>query len=162
MTIEEVLHQYKGNMARVCKMFSSHTEERKDLFQEISLQVYKSIPSFRADSSLTTFIYRISINVCMRYKFKYQMNQKRTSLDQDDWYLEDDTMIKLDQKERLEELFICINRLNDVDKTLVLLYLEDMNYKEIAQISGITENHVAIKMSRIREKLFNCLTINPL
>jgi RNA polymerase sigma factor (sigma-70 family) len=162
MNFEEVLTQYKNNIVRVCKMFSQNSDERKDLFQEISIQIYKSLMSYRAEASLNTFIYRISINTCVRYKYKHQLGERKISLDDVEWYKEDDSMLQLEQQEKLEQLYRCIYKLNDVDKSIVLLYLEDLNHKEIAEISGITENHVAVKMSRIKEKLFKCLTINPL
>lgn len=160
MVIEEILNNYKGNIVRACKMFSTDTEERKDLFQEISFQLYKALPGFKGDSSITTFIYRISINTCIRFKYKFLGKEPKISLEDIEWYIEDDSKISLDRKERYEQLYYCISRLKEADKTMVLLYLEELSYKEISEITGLTENNIAVKMSRIKEKLFNCLTIN--
>lgn len=162
MEFEKVLIQYKGNIARICKTFSRQSAEQKDLFQEITIQLFKSLPTFRNQASLNTFIYRIALNTCIRYKYKYRLGEQKISLDDIEWFKEDDSQIKLDQKEKIEQLYTCIERLNITDKSIVIMYLEDLNYKEISEIAGISENHVAVKMSRIRERLFKCLTINIL
>lgn len=162
MNFEETLELYKSNVIRVCKMFSQEQDEQKDLFQEISIQLYRALPTFQAASSLTTFIYRVSINTCMRYKYTHRLGEKKLNLEDVEWYLEDDNTLKLSKAEKLEQLYACINRLNNADKSVVLLFLEDLSHREIAEIAGITENHVAVKMGRIRERLFKCLTINPL
>lgn len=162
MKFEQVLDQYKTNLLRVCKMFSSQYDEQKDLFQEISIQLYKSLPGFKAEANIKTFLYRVAINTCIRYKYKYQIGTKKQSLEDVDWFVVDESFYKMEQKEKFEQLYHCISYLKEADKSLVLLYLEDLNYNEMAEITGITENHVAVKMSRIKEKLFKCLTINPL
>lgn len=162
LEFEEALKLYKNNIYRVCKMFSSRYDEQKDLFQEISIQLYKSLPYFKAEASIRTFIYRIAINTCIRYKYKYQLGAKKQSIDDAEWFAVDESFMKLEQKEKFEQLYQCISYLKEADKSLVLLFLEDLSYKEMADITGISENLVAVKMSRVRERLFKCLTINPL
>lgn len=158
MVFEEILKSHKGNIFRVCKMFSSDFDEQKDLFQEIDIQLHKSLPTFKGNSTLKTFVYRIALNTSIRYKNKFYLGIKKTSIEDIEWFVSDDSDQKLSQQERIEQLYVCISTLKDADKSMVLLYLEDLNYVEISQITGLSENHIAVKMTRIREKLFNCLT----
>jgi RNA polymerase sigma factor (sigma-70 family) len=154
---EEVIENHKNRIGRICKVYAANPDTVKDLFQEVIFNIWKSIPGFNGDAALSTWIYRISLNVCLRHSLK--LNRKENTISIEDMQFEisekesDDNL-----KERYKILYQCIEQLNEVDKSIVLLFLEDLPYKEISEITGLSENHIAVKMGRIRKQLFNCLT----
>lgn len=159
MDTSDILQTHKQLLFKVTKAFSNDRDEQKDLLQEIMIEIFKSIKAFRNESNIKTYLYRIALNTCIRYSQKYHLNQQKVSIEAFEW---DNIPDKNNESEKIEMLYTCISQLNEADKSLVLLYLDDMNYKEIKEVTGLTENHIAVKMSRIREKLFICLTSKKL
>ncbi len=151
------LESNKASLLRICSVYATDSEMKKDYFQESVFNIWKSLPSFTGKSSLSTWMYRITINVCLGLNKK----QKRAKLDFIEIIEEKGQMDVAKQTDpRLEKLKQCIKKLNTSDKTIISLYLEELPYKEIATIIGITENHVAVKVKRIKKKLFNCINQN--
>ena len=154
----EELDENKESLLRICSIYASDSETKKDFFQESILNIWKSLPSFKNRSSLNTWMYRITINVCLKLT-KQRLMPKHDFVDINE--LESDKNSKLNTQEeinpRLEKLQQCISVLNESNKALIALYLEEIPYKNIAEITGLTENHVAVKLKRIRKKLFNCI-----
>ncbi|AKQ44995.1 RNA polymerase [Rufibacter radiotolerans] len=158
-TFLQLLHSNQDRIYRVCRSYAPDHQAAQDLFQETVLQLWKSLATFRGEAQLQTWVYRVTLNVCLQARLRYQNDQKRTR------HLDSIQFLNLPQEtpdpateERLKALHHCIQKLNDSDRSLVLLYLEDLPYREIATVTGLTENHVAVKMKRIREKLFTCLS----
>jgi RNA polymerase sigma-70 factor (ECF subfamily) len=154
----EILARNKDKLYRICTLYSDQ-EEAKDLFQEVLLNIWRSLPSFQNKSSINTWVFRITINVCLR--FKYSVDRKKKMFVK----LEGISLANIPEStfnhahdSSFAELYNCIKRLEEIDKSIVLLYLEELPYKEIADITGLSENHIAVKIKRIKEKLFNCLT----
>jgi RNA polymerase sigma-70 factor (ECF subfamily) len=127
---------------------------QKDYFQEAILNIWKSLPSFKEKSSMKTWMYRITINVCLGLDTK----RKKVKLDFVE-FIDDTNFEKEEDKSNLNlnKLRRCISRLDKSNTTIISLYLEGLAYKEIAKISGLTENHVAVKVKRIKKKLLNCI-----
>lgn len=151
----DILDKNKESIFRLCKAYTDSHEDAKDLFQEVLINVWKSLPSFQNRSAPGTWVYRIAVNVCLRAKEK---DKRRKTI------FGGDTAVKLEKvqisdapKTQYQDLYTCIHRLNDTDKSLILLYLEDISYKEISAITGLTENNIAVKILRIKTKLFQCL-----
>lgn len=144
----------KESLLRICSMYTMDTEMQKDYFQEAILNIWKSLPSFKEKSSLKTWMYRITINVCLGLDTK----KKKVKLDFVE-FIDDISFEKEEEKSnpKLYKLRKCISRLDKSNTTIISLYLEGLAYKEIAQISGLTENHVAVKLKRIKKKLLNCM-----
>jgi len=140
-------------IARICGVYAECEEDAKDLYQEVILQLWKSFTSFRGASQLSTWIYRVCLNTCIRKKYRGKQSQS-VRLEDLEWV----PAAPGSQDERLEYLRQCIRNLKDADQILVILYLEDLSYRDIKDIVGISENYVAVKMKRIREKLFNCIS----
>ncbi len=152
------LEENQEKIFRVCTIYAKDHEDAKDLFQEILIHVWRSMSSFKGDSSLSTWMFRIALNVCLRFRTKYTKNQNRFIR------LDSITIANLSSQEKSEtenekliSLRICIRKLNEGDKALVALYLEGFPYKEISTILGISENNVAVKVKRIKLKLSNCI-----
>ena len=138
---------------KVCKMYRDSKEDQEDLFQEIVLQLWKAYPKFRNDSKVSTWMYRIALNTALATfrKNKIELEFKETASKD---YHSNDTE---PQSENEERLFEAIRSLNKADRALIALYLEDYPHRKIAEITGITENYVGVKISRIKEKLKNIL-----
>ena len=156
---EQVLETNKETIYRICRIYAISPIEPQDLFQEVVYQIWKSLSSFKERSNINTWVYRIALNVCMRSKLKLEKKQEKTiRIDAIQFKVSDDSSNEKDD-EKYKFLKECIATLNESDTSIIVLYLEELSYKHIAEITGLTENHIAVKMKRIRKKLFDC--INP-
>ena len=154
----EILAKNKDKLYRICTLYSDQ-EEANDLFQEVLLNIWKSLPSFENKSSVNTWVFRIAVNVCLRFKYSIDRKKKMfVKLNGISLLNVSDSTSNYSQDPSYTELYNCIKSLEDLDKSIVLLYLEELPYKEIASVTGLSENHVAVKIKRIKEKLFNCLS----
>ena len=156
----DLLEQHKYKILRFCTIYANNTEDREDLFQEIIFNIWRSLPSFKGQSNVTTWLYKIALRVSMRYAQKTaKMRNLRRPLKGLDLTFEakHDTVQELEKEEEIKRLRACISTLNEVEGLIVTLYLEELNYKEIGEIVGIMDNHVAVKMKRIKTKLLTCI-----
>jgi RNA polymerase sigma-70 factor (ECF subfamily) len=129
-------------------MYANETETPEDLYQEVIINLWKSYPEFRGESKIQTWMYRIALNTCVTFLRKSGLRPKTQPItDEHLSYADygDSTQIK--------ELYNLINKLNAIEKAIVMLYLEDRSYDEIALIVGITKSNVGVRISRIKEKL---------
>lgn len=159
LNFEQVLETNKETIYRICRIYAVSPVEPQDLFQEVVYQIWKSLNSFKGNSNINTWVYRIALNVCMRSKLKLEKKREKTvRFDAIQFKASDDSLNDEDD-EKYKLLKACISTLNESDTSIIVLYLEDIPYKQIAEITGLNENHIAVKMKRIRKKLFDC--INP-
>jgi len=142
----------QGIIHKVCGMYCDDEEDRKDLFQEILINLWKSYPSFRGDSKFTTWMYRVSLNVAIQRLKKTNKKVEDTPRPFDFDEIAHPQKESLPEKE-LQMMHAAINQLSDVEKAVVMLYLDEKGNEEIAEIMGISQNYVRVKMTRIREKL---------
>ncbi len=156
-TFEDVLENNKEKIYRICKIYAVAPIEPQDLFQEVVFQIWKSLDSFKGNSGIDTWVYKIALNVGQRSKLKLENDNEKTVRLDSILFTPVDTADH-SQEERYQALRDCIAILNESDQSLMVLYLEDLPYKEIAAITGLTDNHVAVKMKRIRKLLFECIT----
>lgn len=143
---------------KVCRIYTSDKDSHNDLFQEITIQLWKAYPKFRGDSKFSTWMYRIGLNTAITLYRK----KKRTIETQDfsnDLYKIESANYDATEEEQLKLIYKAIQQLNDIDKALILLYLEEKSYPEIAQTLGISEVNVRVKMNRIKSRLKKI--INP-
>ena len=143
---------------KVCSIYTNNQEAHNDLFQEITIQLWKAYPKFRGDSKLSTWMYRIGLNTAITLYRK----SKRTIQTQDfDTVLHKIKSTEYDntEEEQLKLMYKAIHQLSDIDKELIFLYLEDKNYKEISETIGISEVNARVKMNRIKKRLKTIL--NP-
>ena len=155
---EEILEKNKYKIYRICTIYAVAPIEPQDLFQEVIFQIWKSLDKFKGKSSIDTWVYKISINVCLRSKMKLDKNYSKTDRFESIHFTPIEKGIDTSEQEKLKYLKECISALNETDKSLIVLYLDDLSYKEIAGITGLSENHIAVKMKRIRKNLFECIT----
>lgn len=143
---------------KVCTLYTNDRDSHNDLFQEITIQLWKAYPKFRGDAKFSTWMYRVALNTAITL---YRKQKRR--IDTAD-YESVIFKIKADEYDETEELqlklmYKAVKQLNDVDKALVFLYLEDKNYTEISETLGISEVNARVKMNRIKTKLRTIL--NP-
>jgi len=158
LTFEQILEGNKEKIYRICRIYAVSPIEPQDLFQDVVFQVWKSFSTFKGKSSISTWIYKIALNVCYRSKMKLEKNNSKVvRIDSMQFEPAESTLDKSEQ-EKYQALHDCISSLNESDRAIVILYLDELPYKEIAEITGLTENHIAVKMKRIRKMLFDCIT----
>lgn len=148
----KLVQQHHAMLYKVCRLYCFTEYDRQDLFQEIIVQLWKSYPKFRGESKFSTWLYRIALNTAISDLRK----QKRRIAPLDADYLPaqlQDMQYPKEQEEQLQQLYAAINQLTEVEKALVMLYLEDRSYDEMEEILGINQNNLRVKMNRIKEKL---------
>ncbi len=155
---EQLLENNKEKIYRICKIYAVTPLEPQDLFQEVIFAIWKSISSFKGNSSIDTWIYRITLNVCLRSKQKLEKKNFKTVRLESVQFVPVDMPLDRTQQAKQKALTSCISSLNETDKSIIILYLEELRYKEIAEITGMTENYIAVKMKRIKKTLLNCIT----
>ena len=148
-----IMEENQGIIYKVCKMYRDTKEDQEDLFQEIVLQLWKAFPKFRKESKISTWMYRIALNTAIaifrKKKIEVEFKGSIPKATQQN-YAEMPS-------ENEERLFEAIRTLNKAERAIIALYLEDYLYKEIAEMTGITENYVGVKVNRIKKKLKNIL-----
>lgn len=152
------LEKNQNIVHKVCRIYTNNQDAHKDLFQEISIQLWKAYPKFKGKSKFSTWMYRVALNTAITLYRKSKRTIKTQDFDSVLFKIEsseyDDT-----EEEQLKVLYKVIHQLSDIEKALVFLYLEDKNYKEISETMGITEVNARVKMNRIKNKLRKIL--NP-
>lgn len=152
------LEENKEKLLRVCSIYSKDTEDTKDLFQEVLVNIWKSMDTFKGNSSLSTWMFRIALNTSLRFKSKdiKKQNQfvKLDSITIENFGAEETS---IGENEKLFSLRKCVKQLNEGDTAVIALYLEGLVYKEISNILGVSENNIAVKIKRIKSKLLNCI-----
>jgi len=145
------LADHKGILFKVVHAYAFEHADRQDLFQEIVIQIWRSVDAFRAESSVSTWIYRVALNTAITWTRKENRHQRgKQPLAVVEGLL---TTASAAPDPRLEWLYQQIAQLKDVDRSVALLLLDGFSYKEIAGIVGITESNVGVKISRIKSAL---------
>jgi len=148
--------QYDGLMGRVARAYTFTPEDGEDLVQEILLQIWRSLPRFEGRASASTWIYRVALNTALAWQRKDRRRQARFRPMFDSEAvaeIPDPSPEAVAGRERIEQLYAAIRRLPKADAALVLLHLEDLSYREMAEVIGISENHVGVKLNRARKAL---------
>ena len=157
-TFASELEKNQSIIHKVCRSYTNNESAHKDLFQEITIQLWKAYPKFRGDSKFSTWMYRVAFNTAISLYRKSKRNVETTqiydNLKELEYHDYDDS-----KDRQLSLLYKAIYSLNDIEKALALLYLEDKSYKEISETLGISEVNARVKMNRTKTKLKNIL--NP-
>ncbi|MFN8253081.1 MAG: sigma-70 family RNA polymerase sigma factor [Ferruginibacter sp.] len=148
-----VIDAHKGILYKIVNSYCKESSERNDLIQEIYLQLWKAFENYKTDFKYSTWIYRISLNVAISF-YRKQSSRVKIALPMENNVFQFSDEADHGEKETdfaLLQQFI--SELNEFDKAIMLLYLEEKSYKEIAEITGITETNVSTKTARIKQKL---------
>lgn len=145
-----ILKEYKTTIYTVCFMFSKDKDEVNDMYQEVSINLWKGFDNFAQKSEMKTWIYRISLNTCISFDRK-KKRRKTVPLTVDIDLFEDNDH----ESKQIKALYNRINRLEPFDRAIILLWLENLPYDEIGAIVGISTKNISVRLSRIREQLKN-------
>ena len=154
-----VIKTHEGIIFKVAAFYIRDADDRQDLYQEIVYQLWKSFDSFKGQSKLSTWIYRVALNTAIYALQKSKRRITTSVLDQEIIQVPDDEY-SMETEERIQSLYKLIRQLNLVEKGIVLLYLEGKSYQEIAEITGISASNVGTKLSRVKEKMKTQITKN--
>jgi RNA polymerase sigma factor (sigma-70 family) len=148
---EEKLKEHELLLHKVCRMYATNHADRQDLFQEIVIQAWKGYAKFRGDSKFSTWLYRIAINTAitgLRRKKDFIESYEPTNMPEQ----REDKSAE-EEEEQLQQLYAAIAQLNDIEKAIVMLYMEDRSYEEMEDILGMSQGALRVKMVRIKDKL---------
>ena len=142
---------YKAIVIKICRAYTNSQEDFEDYYQEVCLQLWRSRGNFKGDSKWSTWVYRISLNVCLTLLKKKKKNHQYFASDA----LPVEVIAESDAfaDEALNQLYDAIRQLSEVDRAVILLYLEEKSYQEIADIIGTNANNIGVRINRIKERL---------
>ncbi|MFZ5941480.1 MAG: RNA polymerase sigma factor [Bacteroidota bacterium] len=152
---KKTLEDNDETIRRICRYYAPSEEDRKDMYQEVLVNIWRSLDKFRRESAISTWIYRIAVNTALSYAGR-QYRLMKLNVDIDTPHLKkvlpDENEFRIDELQ-LQQLQDHLNRLNVIDKAIMGLVLDDLSMKEIAEVIGITEQNVRVKIHRIKEHL---------
>lgn len=153
-----MLEKHIGIIIKISRVYAKVEQDREDLINDITLELWKSFKNFKGDSKISTWIYRVALNISMNYK----RNRKNASLfySINDFKKEDiqPWLIEHDNSPELEVLYDCIDELEEINKAIILLYLDGNAHEEIAEIIGISKTNVGTRIGRIKDQIRNLVT----
>lgn len=145
---ENIVRQYSLMITKVCYYFAANVAELKDLRQDVLLNIWTGLEKFKGESKLSTWIYRVCFNTCITYQRKNKQRKKEVPLS---------TVLEMEDKpfdmEKYQEMHRLIGCLGSDEKSIILMWLDENSYEEIAEVIGIKRNTVATRLKRIKEKL---------
>ena len=146
-----VIKEYERVIYKVCYLYTSRNATLNDLYQDVVLNLWRAYPKFRGECKISTWIYRIALNTCISFIRTEKTVPEIVTLTpyESEWMTEEQDSFQL----MLKELYYLIGQLGQLDKSIILLYLEEKSYEEISEITGLTVTNVATKLNRIKEKL---------
>jgi len=148
-----LVQEHQNLMHKICRLYTNSDAEHKDLFQEITIQLWKAYPKFRGDSKFSTWMYRVGINTAISLYRKSKLRIQSYSFDDVSYKIPQTETYDDTQDQQLKSIYAALKQFNDIDKAVIFLYLEDKSYKEISEMIGITEVNARVKMNRIKKKL---------
>lgn len=152
------LEKHQNIVHKICRIYTHDQESHNDLFQEITIQLWKAYPKFRGDAKFSTWMYRVALNTAITLYRKSKRSIQTQDIDTVSFKIKADEYDDETEKQ-LKLMYDAVKQLNDIDKALVFLYLEDQSYKDISDTLGISEVNARVKMNRVKTKLKSLL--NP-
>jgi RNA polymerase sigma-70 factor (ECF subfamily) len=154
----ELLEKHQNIVHKVCRLYTNNQDAHNDLFQEITIQLWKAYPKFRGDAKFSTWMYRVGLNTAITLYRKSKRSIKTQEFETVQFKIKSEPYDDTEERQ-LKLLYKAVHQLNDIEKALVFLYLEDKNYSEISETLGISEVNARVKMNRVKKKLKTIL--NP-
>ena len=148
---EKEIKQHELLIHKVCRIYAYTNTDRQDLFQEIVIQLWKAYPKFKGQSKFSTWLYRVAINTAITGLRKKKDFIQYHEPDKLPMNISDSH--NSDEEDQLQQLYAAVEKLNEIEKAIVMLYLEDKTYEEMEDILGMTSGNLRVKMNRIKEKL---------
>ena len=149
---EKDIREHELLIYKVCRIYTSSEADGKDLFQEIVIQLWNSYPKYNGQAKFSTWLYRVAINTAItglrkqkNFITSYEPSTLNANISDENYYE--------DEEEKLKQLYAAIEQLSQVEKAIVMLYMEEKPYDEMEEILGISQGNLRVKMNRIKEKL---------
>lgn len=159
---EALFERHRKIIFKVANTYCRHDEDRRDLAQEISVQLWRAFPGYDAQRSFSTWMYRVALNVAISFARRAsQRDRHMVTLDDSTAEPIDDRAATHEADERVHALQRIIDGLGDLDRALMLLYLDDHSYREIAEVLGISETNVATKINRLKQRIRKDVCSSP-
>ncbi|SEG17161.1 RNA polymerase sigma factor [Algoriphagus boritolerans] len=153
LQFKSLYKNHKDKVYRLCLGFVKKKELANDLFQEILIKVWRHLDSFKGESDISTWIYRIAYNTALTFSARERKKDEKQTEIPSNQELSEPENYNSEQEIRIQMLYEAINGLPELDRVIATLLLENTSYKTIAEISGISENYVAVKVNRIKAAL---------
>ncbi len=148
----ELVEQNQDIVHKICGLYAVDTDDRRDLSQEIFCQLWKSYQSFRGDSKFTTWMYKVALNTALLNLRRSRFRVRTESLKEHHGDIPAETGDR-EKHEKINRLYEAINQLREFDRAIILLYLERFSYRDIAEVIGISEANISVRLVRIKKKL---------
>lgn len=153
-----LINTHRGIIYKVCNLYLNDSESKKDLFQEIVLQLWRSFPNFRHEALGSTWMYRIALNTAISNFRKESRKPEKHSISAAEFQIPD--ISYEDESENLNLLKQAIAQLTQIEKAIIMLYFDEKTYEEISEIVGITKTNVGVRLNRIKTKLEKIIKAN--
>ncbi len=155
---KQVLEENKDRIYRICCAYERNADDRDDLYQEILINIWKNLDKFEGRSLLSTWIYRIAVNTSlMHIKKESRRNRDKTELNENIISTTAENIAETEEKietgKNIDKLYSSINELPSLDRVIISMVLEELSYKEIAEVTGLTVNNIGVKINRIKNEL---------
>lgn len=155
---KQVLEENKDRIYRICCAYERNADDRDDLYQEILINIWKNLEKFEGRSLLSTWIYRIAVNTSlMHIKKESRRNRDKTELNENIISTTAENIAETEEKietgKNIDKLYSSINELPSLDRVIISMVLEELSYKEIAEVTGLTVNNIGVKINRIKNEL---------
>jgi RNA polymerase sigma-70 factor (ECF subfamily) len=151
---QELIENHKGILFKVARTYCQNDDDRQDLIQEIRIQIWQSLDKYNSDYKISTWLYRVSINTAISF-YRKDKNRQQTSIKLDDKLQQPNELYDIEKEDKLNLLEQFIYELNEFDKAIMLLYLEEKSHEEISNVLGASKSNIGTKIGRIKEKLKN-------
>jgi len=148
--IKHIIEVHQDKIYKTCLGFTGNSEEAKDLLQEVCINLWLGLEKFRKDATMSTWIYRVTVNTCLMYKRKKKVDTVALSAIQELPISVSDNAT-VDKEVKLLQQFI--SALPEKERIIIILYLENLSYEEIAEVTGISTNYIGVKINRIKKLL---------
>ena len=153
----EQIEENQDIIHKICCLYAINNDDRKDLSQEITCQLWKSYKSFRGESKFTTWMYKVALNTALLNLRRHRVRVRTQSLKEH----HTDIPAEADQKEKygqINSLYKAISQLGKLDRAIIILFLEQLSYKEISEVIGISKSNVSVRLARVKKKLKELLS----
>lgn len=154
---EQIVAEHNGILYKIGRAYTNNASDFDDLYQDMLVQIWQALPSFKQASKLSTWLYRVCLNTALLYKRQDKKQLPKVDHQEALNQLPDDSTQSLQQAQhresKIELLYTCIYQLPHLDRAIILLHLEKKKYEEIAHIVGLEANHIGVKLSRIKKAL---------
>ena len=153
---DDFTRQIKNNyriIRKVCLIYGQTRDDREDLFQECLFNAWKAYPNFRKEAKFSTWLYKVALNTALYNKRKNKHAVMEVDLD-----LNRNAQEERTDHDQLAQLQHAIAKLNDIEKSIIMLFLDGLSYKEIGEIMGLTVSNVGVKLTRVKGKLKKIMT----